>query len=442
MILQGVNSMKFRPTISLSFLFVIVLALAATASATEFYNPQPEFVLEGLNAQPWECIERHVDPHPRFPFEPFHEKLVQCNAQVIEAFGTTEPHSKKFLLHVMPGWDKATKAVPVLLLPGSNDDSTRRYAYPLSPAHPDFLKKTGLAVHLAKQGFAVFAITWSHFHGCNLHQGEHIANAITRIKTMLGSEDDKSFKVDLVTYSKGAMAARCYVQNGSDFSSYKYMTKYRDDVRHIMFQVAPIGGLDTPFRYYLYNLSCQTQKLPAPLGVSSQRIYGMWKDAGIMDIHSGYWTGQLQMIEDTRKVGVKYGPMSWTADANLTMNAIRDGGKSFAVKSHGLDAARLAGGNLIENLNKRGLPENVSATLIAGTHQTLYNEYYPTFKIPIGSELSDDSDGLVFLKSATYTKGLTAQGANVSTKTFDYNHVEISRHDDVYEFVAKGLSGK
>jgi hypothetical protein len=432
--------MKFRSIINLGIFFVLGLALASTAYATKLYKPQPEFILEGLNAQPWERIERHVDPHPRFPFEPFHEKLVQCNAQVIEAFGTKEPHSSKFLLHVMPGWDKATKSVPVILLPGANDDATRRYAYPLSSSHPDVLKRTGLAVHLAKQGFAVFAITWSHFHGCNLHQGEHIANAITRIKTMLNREDDESFKVDLVTYSKGAMAARCYVQNGSDFSSYKYMTKFRNDVRHIMFQVAPIGGLDTPFRYYLYNLSCKTQKVPAPLGVTSQKIYGLWKDSGVQDIHSGYWTGQLQMIEDTRKVGVAYGPLSWTADANLTMNAIRDGGKSFAVKSHGLDAARLAGGNLIENLNKRGLPKNVSATLVAGTHQTLYNEYLPTLQIPIGAELSDKSDGLVFLKSATYTKGLSAQGAEVSVKTFDYNHVEISRHDDVYKFVTGVLA--
>ena len=429
--------MKYMQILTVTLILVIS---CSSLFATELYKPEPEFVLTGAEAAPWEAIERHRDPHPRFPYEPFHEKLVQFYPQVIKAFGTKEPHSSLFLLHVMPGWDKATKPVPVLLLPGSNDDSSRRYGYPLATTHPDHLKKTGLAVDLARQGFAVFAITWSHFHGCNVHQGEQVANAITRIKTMMGQQDNKDFKIDLVTYSKGAMGARCYVQSACEFFNYKYMTPFRGDVRRIVFQVAPIGGLDTPFRYYLYNLSCQSQKMPAPLGVSSQMIYGFWKDAGILDIHSGYWTGQLQMIEDTRKVGVGYGPLSWTADANMTMKAIRDGGSSLIVKSHGLEAARNAGGNLIEKLNNRGLPKDVSATLVAGNHPILYNEQIHYMEVPMGAELTDASDGLVFLKSATYTKGLTAQGAKVSYKVFPYNHMQVSRNQDVYDFVGSELS--
>ncbi len=426
---------------NLLFSFIAIsLFVTSAVFATELYKPEPEFVLEGDKAKPWAFIERHSDPHPRFPTEPFHPKLGQFYPQVVETFGEREPHSRKFLLHAMPGWDTSTKPYPVILLPGANDDASRRYAYPHSTSHPEHLTKTGLGVHLAEQGFSVFAISFSHFHGCNVHQGEQVANAITRIRKLLGREDDESFKVDLITYSKGAMAARCYVQSANDFVGLNYLTDYRGDVRRVVFQVGPIGGLDTMFRYYMYNLFCQSKDIPAPVGVSSQMLYGLWKDSGILNIHSGYWQGQLQMVSDTREVGVPYGPMSWTTDANMTMSAIRDGGSSFIAKGDGLEAARQAGGCMIENLNQRGFPKEVSAALVAGKHPILYHEEIHTWKVPIGAELSDQSDGLVFLKSATYKEGLTAQGAKVvDVNIFNLNHVQCSRETKVFEHVGNVL---
>ena len=125
---------------------------------------------------------------------------------------------------------------------------------------------------------------------------------------------------------------------------------------------------------------------------------------------------------------------------NFTMLAIRDGGSSFFAKGDGLEAARQAGGCLIENLNDRGFPKDVSAALVAGSHPILYNEEIHTWKVPIGAELSDVSDGLVFLKSATYTKGLTAQGAKVvDVKVFNLNHVQCSREPEVFVHVGNVL---
>ena len=429
----------------LSFIGLTVLIgpISSHLFATELYVPEPEFVLEGEAAAPWEFIERHKDPHPRFPWEPFLPKLRQFYPNVVKAFETKEPHSRLFLLHAMPGWDEATKPVPVLLLPGANDDASRRYAYPLDHTHPDHLTQKGLAFHLAEEGFAVFGITFSHFHGCNVHQGEQVANAITRIKKLLGREKDDDFKVDLVTYSKGAMAARSYVQSANDFLDLNYLTDFRGDVRRVVFQVGPIGGLDTMFRYYMYNMFCQSKDVPAPVAVSSQVLYGMWQESEELYIHSGYWPGQLQMVNDTREVGVAYGPLSWTADANMTMRAVRDGGSTFFVKAAGLEAARQAGGCLIERLNERGFPKEVSAALVAGNHPVIYHEKIHTWKVPMGAELSDTSDGLVFLESATYKEGLTAQGADVvSVKVFPYNHVECSREMDVFEHVSKVLARK
>ena len=426
--------------IRVALVVTLVLFAASAVQATSLYRPVPEETFSGPDMAPWAFIERHSDPHPRFPWEPFVPKLVQFYPQVVKAFGTSQPHSRSFLLHAMPGWDAATKPYPVLLLPGSNDDSSRRYAYPLSTTHPDHLKRTGLGVYLAQRGFSVFAISFSHFHGCNVHQGEQVANAITRIRELLGRQNDPDFKVDLITYSKGAMAARCYVESAGEMLGLRYLTPFRNDVRRVVFQVGPIGGMDMPFRYYLYNLSCKSNDLPAPLGVSSQVIYGVWKDSGIEDMFSGYWPGQLQMMHDQRELGVPYGPLSFTADANLSMAAIRDGGSSFFVRSHGLEAARNAGGNLIELLNTKGFPKGVSASLVAGNHPVLYNENVHNFQIPIGAELSGKSDGLLFLKSATYTKGLTAQGATITgVKVFPLNHVEISRSDEAFAYVTSQL---
>ena len=429
-----------RLSTSLGLVVLGLMLCAHCAQATQLYKPVPEAVFEGQKAAPWAFIERHVDHHPRFPLEQFHPKLKLFFPQVAEAFGTTEPHSRRFLLHAMTGWDRATRQTPVLLIPGANDDATRRYARPLGLKNPDWAKTPGLAQHLAKQGFAVFGISFSHYHGCNLHQGEQLANAITRIRKLLGRDADPAFQVDLVTFSKGAMAARCYVESAGKAAGLRYLTPFRGDVRRIVFEVPPLAGLDMMFRYYLYNVAGKTGKWPAPLGVTSQMLYGQWVDSGLDDINSGCWPGQLQMVSDLRQIGVAYAPLSWTVDGNMSMNVIRDGGSSFFVKSFGLEAARHAGGDLIEHLNETGLPRTVSASIVAGTNPVLYDEEFFLWKRPVAAELSDDSDGLVFLKSATYTKGLTAGGAKVSgVKTFPLNHIDISRSSDVFEHVAGQL---
>ncbi|MBI4861448.1 MAG: hypothetical protein HY815_14485 [Candidatus Riflebacteria bacterium] len=422
---------------------ILVLTCGTSATATQLFKPDPEAVLGGADAAPWSAIERHVDRHPRFPLEPFHPKLAHFYPQVAKAFATKEPHSRSFLLHLAPGWDRTSRKRPVLLIPGANDDGTRRYAHPLSHTHPDHLKVPGLAQYLAARGFAVFAISFSHYHGCNLHQGEQVANAIARIRALLKRDSDPTFKVDLVTYSKGAMAARCYLQSAGQLYGAKHLTAFRGDVHRVVFQVGPIGGLDTPFRYYLYNLTCKVNEIPAPLGVSSQVIYGSWVDSGAEDIHSGFWTGQLQMIHDQREVGVGYGPLSWTADANLTMVALRDGGASLFLKGQGLDAARHAGGDMIEQLNRGGLPAEVRASLAAGTQPILYDDHVHTWKMPLGAELSGQSDGLVFTKSACYAKGLTGRGARVTAvKTFPLNHIDMSRSAEVFRWVSEQLAAE
>lgn len=394
-----------------------------------------------VDVSPWVLIERHQDKHPRFPKESFHSHLPQFYPQTIKALGSKTPHSSVFALYAAPGWDTAKHPHPVLLIHGANDDATRRYAHPKATTSQDHLKSKGLMQYLSKEGFSVFAISFSHFHGDNLYQGEQVANAISRIRQLLGKQGDSSFKVDLVTFSKGAMAARAYVQSAGKEYGLKFLTEFRNDVRRIVFQCGPLGGLDTPFRYYMYNLFIANNDVPAPMGASSMLMYGMWRDMGENHIHSGYWPGQLQMIHDQRLLGVKDGMLSYTTDMNQTARVLREGGTSLFVESQGLEAARVAGGRMIEMLNTKGLPKEVSAAVVAGTHHIIYDERYDNWKIPIGAEMAAPSDGLLYLNSATHTQGLTAKGAKITAVAkFDLNHIDLSRSEEVFSFVAKQLS--
>ena len=122
---------------------------------------------------------------------------------------------------------------------------------------------------------------------------------------------------------------------------------------------------------------------------------------------------------------------------------LKKGGSSLILKSPGLDAARAAGGNMIERMNERGLPPDVTASLVAGTKPVIFDELHPHIPLVSGMQVAAPNDGLLFLASAFYEKGLTARGAKVtSKKSFFLNHIELSRSEEVYEYVTSELSGE
>ena len=418
----------------------LFLAACTPSFATRFYRAVPKSTVEGEAALPWEKIELHRDYHPRFPLTRFHPKLTQFYPQTKDAFGSEKPPSRDFLLYMAPGWDRG-EGVPVLLIHGANDDATRRFARPESTLSKDHLAVPGLMQFLSNKGFRVFAISFSHYHGDNLYQGEHIANAIKRIRKLLGQGSNQGFQVDLLSFSKGLMAARCYLQSAGQYYHKKHLTAYRGDVRRFVSIGGPIVGIDLPYRYYLYNLNIHSQKIPAPLGAAKLRIGPFMQKTEKNHILSGLWPGQLQMIHDLRLLGIPYGPLSLTADANLSGRVLRDGGKTLFLESKGLDQARKAGGNLVEVLNNRGLPPGVEAILIAGTLPILFDETHPGWSFPAGAQIIAKNDGLVFLRSALYEEGLTARGARViAKKSFLLNHLGLSRHAKVFQFVAEKLT--
>jgi len=356
--------------------------------------------------------------------------------QVRSAFGTDAPHANSFLLHAAPGWQDHGQATPVVLVPGAFDDATRRWALPHQEGgHDD--PRPGLMSYLAGRGSPVFAVTYSHNHGDNIYQGEALANAIQRVRSLLGRQDDATFQVNLVAHSKGAMSVRSYVQSASGFySDRKFLTPFRGDVSRVAFIASPLGGLDLPYRYYIYNLQQFTQSGRAPVAASRMILYGFWKDAGPSYLLSGHYPGQLQMLFDLRKRGVPYGLMSCTADANDSMHRLVDGGRSFFVESEGIEHAIAEGGSLIEKLNSVGFPRSVASAVLAGNKPVLYDPRLLPFRIPIGMEITAPSDGLLFVKSALYTEGLTVGGASLlDQKTMFLDHIELTQDEDAFAWV-------
>lgn len=81
---------------------------------------------------------------------------------------------------------------------------------------------------------------------------------------------------------------------------------------------------------------------------------------------------------------------------------------------------------MIDSLNNKGVDPSITCHILAGTKQELEKIKFGWLQIPVG-EFAASSDGVLFLKSATYTKGLAARGAKIgSVKTLDYTHVGLT----------------
>ncbi|HAE37332.1 MAG TPA: hypothetical protein DCG57_01700, partial [Candidatus Riflebacteria bacterium] len=288
----------------------------------------------GRDSNPWERIELLEDTSPHFTAENFHLKSRQNHSIIQKAFNTNKPHSRNFLLHFAPNWNKTNYKTPILLVHGAGDNACRGFCHPWSFDVPEDgnIDKPGLMQHLVKQGFSVFAITFSHPHGCNFLQAQQLANAIARIKSVTGSE-----KVDVIAHSKGAMPVRIYASDlGASMHDYKWITPFRKDIRKAIFVASPLKGIDTAFRYYAYNFTVKQQNLAAPLGPESMLWQGMFVDNFH---HNKLFPGQFQMLHNWVKDGIDFSNQSMTSDLNQTRSALYNGGVSTLLVSDGIDRA-------------------------------------------------------------------------------------------------------
>jgi triacylglycerol lipase len=474
---------------------LLVIAAAAalllapiSAGATDSFDPTtPEEtweagspLLEGPDGQVvWSRIERFVDEDTSlFRQEDFapgaqwqdDSWLAPHSAQL---FGDPTPHSRTFLLHFAPGWSTAQAATPTLLVPGATSSASGTLGL--------------LALHLAGQGRAVFALSFAHPHGDCFQQAEQVANAIERIRELTGAE-----QVDLVGHSKGGIAAAVYTSHvtgrswgdaGSRGEVYTtHGTPYRGDVRRLIAAGSPLGGLDTSFRWtsnHLVTAAGDPPPVPSawqryyPLGTASVLVYDeltavdLWPEDG--DPYPGQaqllraWDDEHPLPGSRAELGAYAVQVDW-----LTTYY---GGFGFWSWGPGLEDAADAGGRLVDQLEGAGVDPDVEVAVLYGINPVVavdqpaisvdplagdyaelfgaddafWTEFlettlaadFPTLELAeadvtglrsgdlVLGEISGLSDGVLFAASTSNTAALLARDATL----LDLHEVDLSHLD-------------
>lgn len=202
--------------------------------------------------------------------------------------GPTRPNARFALLHVGPKTaanqcDK-TKA-PVLLVHGAMQNANV-WLYPggndgAGNAYPGVTQKTGLVQELEANNYCTFAVTFGNFHGDNYNHAIHVANAMARVKVLIGRS---TAKINVIAWSKGvlpvdlyAMDASKWAANTTDYNTAKYFENiakeqvkwvptYRKDIRTYVPLSGPHLGIDLNFRHPYNNLLIYSTAENAPLG--------------------------------------------------------------------------------------------------------------------------------------------------------------------------------
>lgn len=411
-----------KRNITLILLIMLVPFLCITASATDDLVDDPVRVLEGRRAAPWQRIECRVDRNAHFQQEKFlsttsHKRDPgEPDHHIAGAFGTPEPHSKKFLLHYGPGWSDAERSTPILLVHGAGSNATASFG-------KEYLNgNKGLLFHLAEAGHPVFGITFPNPQGNLYYQTEHLANAISIIKRKTGAEE-----VDVLGHSSGGLSIRMYLTGMKK----SWGTSYRRDIRRVIFAGTPHLGIDFVFRHPLAFVQFREEGVPSP--------WDWWIQEGDLtdkNVFSGAFPLQLQMLNDLDALDL-YPLKSVEPDWYTTYY----GGQGFVSRSRGIFQGMKAGGNHMDKLMKQEFSGDARVYVLAGTDPFMkYRDEDGEIQKQRG-EYQGTSDGIVFLKSARAVEHLRKLGANIAGgKTMDINHVELIFGDQAIRWITNTFS--
>ncbi|MSP73365.1 MAG: hypothetical protein EXR76_14595 [Myxococcales bacterium] len=382
-----------------------------------------------------------------------------AGGQVVRrCFDTGAPHSRFALFHTYPpAAFTPSRSRPVLLVGGAGDNALRGLSF--------------LAVSLSHEGFESYALTFAHNQGDNFQQAEHVAAAVAFVRQQTGA-----FKVDVVAYSKGAMAVRIYASHvdRSDFEGVHaaYASQgalYGGDLGRVIFVGAANAGQDILFRWPMSNLTAiGATGGPAFNTPTSWSTYFpntsanvlTARDLGARAVTGAAFVGQAQLVADLRSMhpipggNLALGVYGQQPDPLTTY----EGGLGLFSFSPGISAAIERGGGAISRLQDLGVAADIELFLAAGGNPILsvgglsstlldagwadldaadrraawegllrstLQQTFPWFesfshdlpRLFAGTaflgEISGPSDGLVFTGSALDAVGLTGRGATV-----------------------------
>lgn len=446
-----------------------MILAASFAWATPSFEPfVPEARFEGRETwtqagdiRLWNAVERWEDPDRElFHAESFNFgiewKDTDASPWIASAFETPRPSSSSFLLHVGLHEPTAT-GTPILMVPGAGDNGSRGFVT--------------LATKLDRTNRPVFALTFAHPHGDVFLQAETVADAIAVIRARTGAE-----QVDVVAHSKGGLAVAVYAAHGSDFGAGAYDTvgsRYEGNIRRLVLVASPLGGVDTSYRWTglnLYALTPESAISPTswdryyPNTTAVPLVFDSLADQDFLPDGADLFPGQRQLLR--RQDAPLPGSQAWLGLYALQSDwyTTYEGGTGLVSRSDGIDAAIAAGGDLIDRLAAVGIDPDIEVFQLAGTSPLMPNgddalasqfaqlggvvdwadlvSDIDAHGIPLEAdadtlagleggqlvlgEISDRSDGLVFLASALDDRAITARGGAVVESTVaDLSHLDL-----------------
>jgi len=317
-------------------------------------------------------IEVH---NPYILQRPFHPRTAYRRAEVVKAFGTGTPHSRKVLLHHYFPPEGETEAAPVLLVPGANKDAF----FFLDPDEDG--RNRSLPEFLRRSGRQVYALTFAH----NQDDNWWCCAAINEVLKVL-TEEHPDRRFDVLGHSKGGVSVRLAATDWRPDPSCREYLGHR--IRRIVLVGAPNLGVDYFFRYPALNPhllgTSDEPSLNWPVSWSHVRADKGWVNMTELGYTGPCYPGQGQMLwsflEDYPLPGLH-------PEERVTYF----GGESDSVRAIGLRRTTKECGSLIPEFLKR--PPNVSVALIGGSSPTI-----PLF----ANDLTGPGDGIVYLKSALH----------------------------------------
>ena len=360
-----------------------LVALLGAAHASPAFDPtSPMAVCTGDQAAThdgaiplWSAIEHHRDPGSGLlTQEDFNTTTRWADNSpwapwIGRCFGSGTPPSSDFLLHLGPR-EASGLGTPVLFVPGAGDNGSRGFI--------------AMATRMDNAGRPVYSMTFAHPHGDLLQQAEAVANAILRIQARTGAA-----QVDVVAHSKGTIAAAAYASNhaAAGWSRDDYATvgtRYRGDIRRLVLIAAPLGGVDTSYRWpssNLLSLDADTAMAPVswdlyyPLGVAT---WWTTTDLSAQDM----MPGDRDLFPGQRQLLARWDDAYELPGSNATLGAYAlqqdwyttyEGGTGFVSHSLGIDAAIAAGDDLLGDLGRNGIDPAVEIFLLAGENPLMHN---------------------------------------------------------------------
>lgn len=362
----------------------------------------------------WAKVERWHDTDTNLPQEAYPpDGRGNQDGQRLTFFGNVaQPRSNTFLLYYAPHWQTGTKATPILLVHGANDNADRAWANPgdagsFGCGNPSgSCPSTGLMQYLDSRGYKVFAINFPHKQGDNYYQAQLVGDAIGVIKSRLGVS-----QVDLIGWSKGGFPARMYVSSVKP----SWGRAYQNDVRKLILIGNANNGIDWSWAHGTAgDIAVYPEcggSLNAPAAVTTYECFGAFYNHPELSFTG---TGSNNTYPGQRQMLARWDGTYGVDESQQDWETVYYGGTGFTSVSPGIQAA-INQGSLVSAIRTAGIPASVTTYLLCGG----------TANIPgVFNENRGPSDGLLFNASCQDTGGIGTVGG--VTDVVGDNHLELA----------------